>query len=294
MPHWIEILKPGTFTAKNGESVTITSRDIDNIVAANPASDRESPLVFGHPEDNQPAFGWLTAVKRQGDIAMAAFTKVPEVVKQLVKDGYYRKVSVALMPDKKTIRHVGLLGAVQPAVPGLADVKLADGDEPLIFEFTMGEPQDEPGDDPDGKTKKTKEGDMPTVEELEAKLATEKAAREAAEGKLKTAEEENEAARKELSDGKAAAARAAIETKVNELVGKKILARDKPLVEKVALALGEAGEIELSEGGGKKPLQAHLFDFLSGLPDLGLTVEFSDPGKTGGKTLDTTNLTSCV
>ena len=300
MAQWIEILKPGKFTAKNGEEVTITARDIDHIVAANPAANRKSPLVFGHPEDDEPAFGWLTAVKKKaGDIAMAAFDQVPDVVKQLVDDGYFKKVSVALMPDKKTIRHVGLLGAVQPAVPGLADVKFSDGDDkPLIFEFSIGEPPDGSGDP--SKPKPKEEG-MPTVEELEAKLKIEKEAREAAEGEvtklkgeLETASAETEKVKTELSEGKKKQEKAAVEAEIDALVGRKIKASDKAAKLHTALSLSDEDSIELSEGSGKKSSRQHFLDELKSGPDLGLSAEFSAPVGEDGKALDLSDLTSCV
>jgi len=299
MGKWIESLKPGTFKAKNGEEVTFTEADIEAIAAANPSTKRDAPLVFGHPEDNEPAFGWLEGAKTMNGILLTSFKDVPEPVKQVVKEKYYKKVSVALMPDKKTIRHVGLLGAVQPAVPGLADVKLSESkDELLIFEFSIGEPPDGSGDP---NKPKPKEDDMPTVEELEAKLKIEKEAREAAEGKLteaegklKTAETEAETAKTELSASKKAAEKATIESKVDALVGKKILAKEKPVVMQTALSLPGEDSIELSAGSGKKSTRDHYLDNFGDKPDLGLDMEFSDPGKDDGKALDTSGLTSCV
>ena len=82
--------------------------------------------MFGHPEDSEPAFGWVDKLKRTGDILSALFKQIPDAVKSLVKTGHYKKISISLGSDKKNLRHVGLLGAVQPAVPGLANVKFSD------------------------------------------------------------------------------------------------------------------------------------------------------------------------
>lgn len=259
---WIEICKAGTWTAKNGKQVTLSTDDLDNIIETYNPEDREAPLVFGHPEDNQPAFGWVDKLKRTGDILAAQFQKVPEAVQNLVKAGHYKKVSISLGADKKSLRHVGLLGAVQPAVPGLKDVKFSDPEEGLTIEFSN----------------KTKEDEV-EKKELERKLAAEEQARKDAETKLKESEEKTKAAEKELSDSKQKALEGQIETRIDELVGKKIKAADKPAIKKIALALGGSDEIELSDGAGKKSLDEHLFDFLSGLPDLGMLTEFSDPGQ---------------
>ena len=89
--------------------------------------------MFGHSEDSQPAFGWVDKLKRTVDILSARFKQIPEAVKSLVKAGHYKKVSNALGGDKKNLRHVGLLGAVQPAVPGLANVKFSNPAVGLLF-----------------------------------------------------------------------------------------------------------------------------------------------------------------
>ncbi|MFH2064978.1 MAG: hypothetical protein ABIK15_07265 [Pseudomonadota bacterium] len=260
---WIEICKAGTWTAKNGKPVTLTTADLDAIASSYNPTDREAPLVFGHPSDEDPAFGWVEKLKRTGDILLAAFKQVPDVVKSLVKDGHYKKVSIALMPDKKTLKHVGLLGAVQPAVPGLASVKFGDGADELVVEFS----------NPDAVDPAKKEGeDMDKVKELEQQLADEKAKREAAENQAKAAETE-------LSAAKSKQQASELETRIDKLVAEnKILPADKAAVKTVALALGkDEGEIELSAGSGKKKTVEHLFDFLSALPDRGLLTEFSSP-----------------
>jgi hypothetical protein len=283
---WIEICKAGTFTAKNGSKVTLTKGDLDNVVASYDPTVREAPLVFGHPEDNQPAFGWARKLKRTGEILLAQFQKVPEAVKELVRAGHYKKVSISLGADKTTLRHVGLLGAVQPAVPGLKDVKFEDGEDGLTIEFSNLKVT---------RNKKSKEDDV-EKKELEEKLAAEEKARKEAEDRAKESDDKAKAAEKELSESKLAARAGELETRIDKLVGKQILAKDKPMVKKIALALGDTGEeIEFSDGQGKKGLDEHLFDFLSGLPDLGLTTEFSDPGnKDQGTSLDTSGMTTRV
>jgi hypothetical protein len=264
MENWIEILKPGTFVAKNGKQVTITSEDLDHLVQGFDPEKAAAPLVFGHPEDNHPAYGWADQLKRAGDVLLARFKQVPQAVKDLVSAGHYKKISVSLTPDKKTLRHVGLLGAARPAVPGLADVAFKAEDDDILIYFSN------PSD---------KETNMGEIEELRAKLAAEEKARKDAEAKATAAETK-------LSESKKQALEASLDARIDTLVGKQILAGDKPLVKQIAMALGESGqEIELSEGAGKKGLDAHLFDFLSTLPDRKLLHEFSnpDPDKEDGK-----------
>lgn len=261
MPNWIEVLKAGTFTAKSGKPVSFTEADLDAIAAGYDAAKAPAPLVFGHPEDSDPAFGWAEEFKRKGDILMARFKDVPEAVKTLVKNGHYKKVSISLASDKTTVRHVGLLGAVPPAVPGLADVKFSAG-ESLTIEMS------------------TSQEEGMSIEALKKKLEEEETARKAAEDRAKTAEDGKKAAETELSSIKDEASKTAVETKIEELISKgRILPAGKDVLTAVALTLGKTGdEIELSKGTGKKSLQDHLFDFLGTLPENGLLNEFSNPG----------------
>lgn len=285
--NWIEICKAGTWTANSGESVTITREKMDEIVGAYKPAEREAPLVFGHPELNHPAFGWATALKRDGDLLLAKFKQVPDAVKKLVADGHYKKVSLALMPDRKTLRHVGLLGAAQPAVPGLKDVAFAAGDA-VILEFST-----EPAR---AGNQIAKEGVMPTVAELEKQLADEKAARKAAEKKAADAEAAAGTAQTELAAQKDRQIETTIETRLDDLVEKnRIVPAEKAALKAVALSLGKSGgEIELSEGSGKKQVVEHLFDFLGSLPDRGMLTEFSAPAGGGKDDGVSEDLTGCI
>jgi len=50
---------------------------------------------------------------------------VPEFT-EMLKKGLFKKRSIALYPDL-ALRHIGFLGAVAPAVKGLADIKFNEG-----------------------------------------------------------------------------------------------------------------------------------------------------------------------
>jgi hypothetical protein len=111
---------------------------IDKAVAAFSAAKHEPPLVVGHPKDNGPAYGWTEALKSavQLDgtkVLLAKFKDVMPEFEELVRAGRYKKRSAAFYPDG-SLRHVGFLGAVPPAVKGLADLQFDEG-EPVSFEF---------------------------------------------------------------------------------------------------------------------------------------------------------------
>lgn len=122
---WIPIARTGTFTDSSGTPQTFTEADLAAIATAYTPKQRDAPLVFGHPTTNAPAFGWVKKLKAEGGKLLAQFALVPGEVRDLVAKGHYRHVSMSLMPDRVTLRHVGLLGAAQPAIDGLGSVELA-------------------------------------------------------------------------------------------------------------------------------------------------------------------------
>jgi len=151
---WIDIARTGTFQDSNGREHTFTEADLEAIRAGYDPAKSEAPLVFGHPKDNAPAFGWLHALKREGEKLLAQFAHVPAQVKKLVHDRRYRYVSMSLSPDKRRILHIGLLGAAAPAIDGLEPVEMnTDG---ITINFAASQEEPRPG------------GNMPTDQEYGA------------------------------------------------------------------------------------------------------------------------------
>lgn len=151
---WIAIARTGTFQDSEGRDQTFNAADLDAIAANYNPARLEAPLVFGHPKDSAPAYGWVSALKRDGPKLFARLASVPGEVRDLVGKGRYRYVSMSLTPDRKTLRHVGLLGAVPPAIDGLGPVELA-GEPGIIINFMASEGEG---------------GSMPTPEELQQQI----------------------------------------------------------------------------------------------------------------------------
>lgn len=129
----LQIFKTGKQTDSNGIERTWTAADLDQIAAAYNPANHEAPVVIGHPKDNAPAFGWVEKVWREGETLWAGLKDlVPEFV-DLVKQGLFKKRSISLYPDL-TLRHIGFLGAMPPAVKGLADIQFT-ADEGATYEF---------------------------------------------------------------------------------------------------------------------------------------------------------------
>lgn len=134
---WIEVFRAGKQTDSKGNTKVWSEQDLDKIVEQYNGGNHEAPIVVGHPEHNSPAFGWVESLKREGKMLLAKLKDVMPEFTDMVKAGTYKKRSISLYPDL-TLRHIGFLGGMPPAVKGLADIAFKDGDSPMTFEFGDG------------------------------------------------------------------------------------------------------------------------------------------------------------
>ena len=200
---WIAIARTGTFQDSEGRDQTFNAADLDAIAANYDPARLEAPLVFGHPKDSAPAYGWVTGLKRDGQKLFARLASVPGEVRELVGKGRYRYVSMSLTPDRKSLRHVGLLGAVPPAIDGLGPVELAGEPGIIIINFKA----------PEGEG-----GGMPTPEELQQQVEALKAENSQLKSKLGESDKSKADAEKKAESTAAefAAYKSAVEVKDRE------------------------------------------------------------------------------
>ena len=129
---WKEVFRTGEQTDANGNTKNWTETDLDLIVAKynnqNPDGRHDAPVVIGHPVNNSPAYAWVQELKRAGNTMFAKFTQIEPQFEDLIKEGRFKKVSIALYPDMM-LRHVGFLGAIPPAVKGLKDANFSSNAE---------------------------------------------------------------------------------------------------------------------------------------------------------------------
>lgn len=132
---WIQIFKGGKQTDATGaehDGDALIDRAVDSFNAA----EHEPPLVAGHPRDNAPAWGWVEGLRAEvqdgAKVLLAKFKEVVPEFEEMVKAGRYKKRSAAFYPDGR-LRHVGFLGAMPPAVKGLADLKFEEGEQFVEF-----------------------------------------------------------------------------------------------------------------------------------------------------------------
>ncbi len=269
---WIEIARTGTFTDSSGRPQTFTAGDLDAIARRYDPQKRDAPLCFGHPQsDRAPAFGWVDRLRSEGGKLYASFSRVPDEVRDLVAKGHYRHVSMSLMPDRVSLRHVALLGAAQPAIDGLAAVEFKDGGDAITVDFAAAVATKEAtdGDSKDAATRG--EGDTMTVEELQRQIGQ-------LQGQLEALRAENADLKKKADShkqekDKAEAAKTEAEQKAEKAGADFAAYRGKVEGER-----REARVAELVKAGKVKPAEkAGVLDFAAKLAAQGGTVDFAAP-----------------
>lgn len=134
--NWVEIFRGGKQVDGNGVEHDGDAL-IESALTTFDPEEHEPPLVVGHPTDNQPAFGWVAALKKEFQngvwVLLAKFKNVIPEFENLVRKGAYKKRSASFYGDGR-LRHVGFLGAAPPAIKGLADLKFQAANE-AIFTF---------------------------------------------------------------------------------------------------------------------------------------------------------------
>lgn len=130
---WVDIFSAGSHMDDSGTVRTFSPADIAEMVAAYRPSVREAPLVVGHPETDGPAHGWVAALRSTPDGVLQMNAKqVSAGFADAVRAGRFKKRSSAFYtpshpgnpsPGKWYLRHVGFLGAQQPAIAGLNDIR---------------------------------------------------------------------------------------------------------------------------------------------------------------------------
>jgi len=121
--NWFAIFKTGKHTSNSGETKEYTTEDLDKMISKFESG--KVPLVVGHPKTNDPAWGWLKSIKRVGDTLYAEAENVVAEFAEMVNKKMFPNRSIAINPDG-SLRHVGFLGAVPPAVKGLGEVSFSD------------------------------------------------------------------------------------------------------------------------------------------------------------------------
>ena len=136
MKDWIEIFKGGSQVDSSGKTHN-GDELIEKAISSFNTEEHEPPVVIGHPKENAPAYGWVSGLKKEMKngmaVLLAKFKDVIPEFEEMVKKGMFKKRSASFYPDGK-LRHVGFLGAVPPAVKGLAEIGFSE-DDLIVFEY---------------------------------------------------------------------------------------------------------------------------------------------------------------
>ena len=162
------IFRAGRHRTIGGQTVEFSAADLAAVAAAYDTAVHEAPLVIGHPKTDDPAMGWVSGLKCVGLRLEADFRQMDPAFAEAVEAGRYKHVSAAFYapdsphnpkPGGYYLRHVGVLGAVPPAVKGLGPLNFAE-DDTLFLAFSEEEaapsgdtpPADSPKDNPNEDT----------------------------------------------------------------------------------------------------------------------------------------------
>lgn len=119
--NWMPVLRTGTFTDKNNQSVKIDEAALDKIIA-NTDLTKEPQLVVEHPKFDEIGFGTIERLKRVGNYLFALPKTVEEKFKKAVNSGKLPGRSVTLDKNNFSLRNISFLPPeIPPAVSGLGE-----------------------------------------------------------------------------------------------------------------------------------------------------------------------------
>ena len=143
----IQILRAGAHISSDGSRLAFSEDDLKATASAYDPKVHEAPIVIGHPRENAPAFGWVSALTYSDGHLEAEPAQIDTDFAELIAAGRFKKVSASLYtpqsphnptPGVYYLRHIGFLGAQPPAIKGLRPVELAEGEEGVVeFGDTM-------------------------------------------------------------------------------------------------------------------------------------------------------------
>lgn len=140
----IEIL---AFRADTKASKGLTAKHIAEAAARYNADKDPAPLVFGHPTNDSPALGLVSAARAAGNDLFLKLKNIHADVKTAVKERRILGRSIAFWdpdhpsnpnPGTYSIRHLGLLGGMAPAIPGMPALKFSADEGALEAEDDAG------------------------------------------------------------------------------------------------------------------------------------------------------------
>jgi hypothetical protein len=140
----LHLARAGQFVDMHGSQVDLTPDLLSALAASYDPAIYQAPLVIGHPQTNSPAFGHLARLEATPDGLFGEPINVDPAFKAAVTSGRYPQRSMSYWPadhpssptpGQPYLRHLGVLGATPPAIPGLRGADLAS-DDAITVEFS--------------------------------------------------------------------------------------------------------------------------------------------------------------
>jgi hypothetical protein len=128
---WVELFQAGEQTDSQRNTKVWTHADLDSMVT----NHQPSPLVIGHPKTDDPAWGWSSALKRDGDVLLGKFSDVQPEFSKMVENKQFPNRSIKIEPAENGYRlvHTGFLGGIPPAIKGLKQLNFNQNDKAMEF-----------------------------------------------------------------------------------------------------------------------------------------------------------------
>lgn len=117
---WHDVFFAGDHTDNQGKTRSYSRADLQQVV--DNFAPNKAPLVIGHPKTNAPALGWVTGVRLTDDdrLEVTADNVNVDFAKAVAAKSFpNRSISLERTDKGLSLRHIGYLGAVEPALEGL-------------------------------------------------------------------------------------------------------------------------------------------------------------------------------
>lgn len=266
----LEIFRPGTFKSVEGQSISFSDDDVKATVAAYDIAKHKAPLVIGHPKMDDPAYGHAISLSLgRNNVVLAEPANVDPAFADAVNNERYDSISASFwsptnprnpVPGVWYVRHIGFLGAVPPAVPGLKQPSFADADDTDLITINFADAQ-EPTMGTPNQAELDKQKQKPDQDQ--ASFADKQKDLEAREKALEKKE-------KEIADKEAKAREEEISSFAEGLVKSgKLLPGEKASLVAVLTGIAADHSVSFADGEGKTVSQDAgevLRNFLSNLP----------------------------
>lgn len=106
---WNQIGRTGSFKGHSAGPFELTTKELAEMVRNFRDGGEEIPIVLGHPDDEQPAYGWIHDLELRGE-ELWALTEWSEEIVPLIRSGKFRGCSMVFSTDsidRETAKPIG-------------------------------------------------------------------------------------------------------------------------------------------------------------------------------------------